>query len=69
MTLITLVMTVCLISSPEACREESLQLQESGSLTQCLFRSMTYIAQWSAEHPALRVKRWRCQPAEVGRMI
>ncbi|MQW88855.1 hypothetical protein [Sinorhizobium saheli] len=66
---VTLVMTVCLASAPEKCREENLQLQDLVSLHQCMFQSVIYVAQWSEQHPALRVKRWRCMLPDVGRMI
>ncbi|THK33613.1 hypothetical protein EHS39_35150 [Ensifer sp. MPMI2T] len=69
MELVTLVMTVCLVSAPERCREESLQLQELGSVTQCMFQSVAYIAQWSQQHPALLVKKWRCKPPDTDQLI
>ncbi|WEX75026.1 hypothetical protein PYH37_000355 [Sinorhizobium numidicum] len=69
MGLVTLVLTVCLISAPERCREENLQFQGHSSLTQCMFQSVIYIAKWSEEHPALRVKRWRCKLQDAGRLI
>ncbi|WP_018237755.1 hypothetical protein [Ensifer sp. BR816] len=66
---ITLVLTVCLVSAPDRCREETLQLQDIASLTQCMFQSVMYIAAWSQEHPALRVKKWRCKLPDFGRGI
>ncbi|WP_234836953.1 ester cyclase [Sinorhizobium meliloti] len=33
---VTLVLTVCLLSAPEKCREERLELEIQDSLTQCL---------------------------------
>lgn len=69
MGMVTLVLTVCLISAPEKCREETVQLREAGSLTQCMSQSIMYIAEWSEQHPALRVKKWRCKPEEIDRLI
>jgi hypothetical protein len=69
MGLVTLVLTVCLVSAPEKCREETLQLQDPGSLTQCMFQSVIYIAKWSEQHPGLRVKKWRCKHPDVGQLI
>jgi hypothetical protein len=28
-----------------------------------------YIAEWSEQHPALRVKKWRCKRPDVGKLI
>ncbi|WP_026621718.1 hypothetical protein [Ensifer sp. WSM1721] len=69
MELVTLILTVCLASAPDRCREETLPLQGPGSLTQCMFRSVMYIAEWSEQHPALRVKKWRCKRPDVGKLI
>ncbi|MBP2233938.1 hypothetical protein J2Z31_000428 [Sinorhizobium kostiense] len=69
MGIVTLVLTVCLVSAPEKCREEIVQLQGAGSLTQCMHQSLFYVAEWSEHHPALRVKKWRCKPAEIDRLI
>ncbi|HXV31247.1 MAG TPA: hypothetical protein VD840_13025 [Sinorhizobium sp.] len=69
MALVTLVMTVCLVSAPDRCREESLQLDEPSSLTQCMFQSVMYIARWSEQHPTLRVKKWQCKFPDVDRFL
>jgi hypothetical protein len=69
MDLVTLVMTVCLVTAPERCREESMQLEAHGSLAQCMFQSPVHIASWSQQHPALRVKKWRCRLPDVDRVI
>ncbi|PDT44686.1 hypothetical protein [Sinorhizobium fredii] len=69
MGLVTIVLTVCLVSAPERCREESLQLDTQVSLTQCMFQSAMFVANWSQLHPALRVKKWRCKLPDVDRVI
>lgn len=69
MEVVTLVLTVCLLSAPERCREEVLRLENTASVTQCMYRSVMYIAEWSEQHPALRVKRWYCKLPDIGRSI
>jgi hypothetical protein len=66
---VTLVLTVCLATAPEKCREETLQFQDLKSLNQCMFQSAVYIAEWSEQHPALRVKKWRCRVADASRPV
>lgn len=58
---VTLVLTVCLLSAPEKCREERLELEIQDSLTQCMFRSVMYVSNWSGQHPGLSVRKWRCE--------
>ncbi|RVH96777.1 hypothetical protein [Sinorhizobium meliloti] len=53
---VTLVLTVCLLSAPEKCREERLELEIQDSLTQCMFRSVMYVSNWSGQH-----RKWRCE--------
>jgi hypothetical protein len=61
MELIDLVLTVCLLSNPEQCRVEHLHFESRGSLAQCMFLAPPEIAKWSAEHPSLKVIRWKCE--------
>lgn len=62
---VTLVLTICLLSAPEKCREERFQLGDQVTLTQCMSRSVMYVAQWSEQHPAFRVTKWRCELPKV----
>jgi hypothetical protein len=64
---VTLVLTVCLISAPEKCREERLHLEIQETLMQCMFRSVMYVSHWSGQHPALSVKTWRCELSVANR--
>lgn len=60
MNLVDLILTVCLTAHPGQCRLERLHFESHGSLMQCTLRAPTEIAKWSEEHPALKVKRWKC---------
>ena len=61
-----LVLFVCLISSPDTCREERLNLSfEEVSSTHCIFGAQPRIAQWSGENPDWRVARWKCSSPRV----
>ena len=61
MELIDLVLTVCLVADTGKCRIEHLHFERRGSLAQCMFLAPPEIAKWSAEHPALKVVRWKCE--------
>ena len=60
MLFVDLVLTVCLIANPDACREERLMLESNGVLASCMYTAPARIARWTQEHPKLVVKRWKC---------
>jgi hypothetical protein len=69
MDLVNLVMTVCLVASPGKCRQEKLSFESRGSLMTCMFLAQSEIVKWSAEHPALTVKKWLCELPDTGRTL
>lgn len=54
--MLSLVLTVCLMSDPQACREERAPT-EAGLPMECM-QAMT---EWANKHPWLRVTRWACR--------
>jgi hypothetical protein len=60
MNFIDLILTVCTLANPGVCEEQRLPYASGGSLRQCVFAAPPAIAQWSEQHPARRVVRWRC---------
>ncbi len=58
--MIELILTVCALTAPSQCDEQRLQFVSQGSLMQCMMQAPPYIAEWSNEHPAEHVTRWRC---------
>jgi hypothetical protein len=61
MSFLELVLTVCTLAEPVACDERRLMFSsDSGSLHGCMMQAQPFIAQWSGEHPSVRVSRWRC---------
>lgn len=62
-----LLMTVCLIASPDRCREERVTIAEQTvTPMQCMSVSMPMIARWSGEHRNWRVVRWKCREDRGG---
>ena len=56
-----ILMSICLLASPQTCREERIPCSFAGaSATACIVRSQEAIAEWQAGHPLWRVARWRC---------
>lgn len=69
MLMIDLVLTVCLASNPNECRDEHLYFESRGSLIQCMVLAPAEIAKWSMNHPKHRVTRWKCAFPDKGRTI
>jgi hypothetical protein len=69
MDLVSLVLTVCLVASPDKCRDENLLFERRGELTLCMLLAQSEIAKWSAQHPALKVKRWKCAFPDKSRSL
>ena len=70
LAMIELILTVCALNAPTQCDEQRLQFASQESLMQCMMQAPPYIAQWSNEHPAARVVRWRCgYPGQNGEKI
>ena len=66
MDFVNLVMTVCLAAHPGECRVEKLSFESRGNLMTCMFLAQSEIVKWSAEHPALKVKKWKCAFPDTG---
>jgi hypothetical protein len=58
--MIELILTVCALTAAGQCDEQRLQFAAEESLMQCMMQAPPYIAQWTDQHPATRVTRWRC---------
>ncbi len=61
MNLVDLIVLVCSLASPNACREEHLLVETQGPLTACVMQAQPYLAHWIGEHPTLHIVRWRCE--------
>ncbi|MGB3719279.1 MAG: hypothetical protein DIU63_06135 [Proteobacteria bacterium] len=61
--MITLIISACLLSNVNICRDHRIPLTAEVSTVQCLFSAQLQIARWSEEHPQWKVVRWRCRPA------
>jgi hypothetical protein len=69
MNMVDLILRVCLAAQPNNCRDEHLLFESRGSLFQCMILAPTEIAKWSAEHPALKIIRWKCATPDGSQRI
>ena len=59
-----LVLAICMLSSPDTCREERLSVaMEETAPMQCMIGAQAIIAEWTTTHPKWKVEKWRCGPA------
>jgi hypothetical protein len=61
--MIAIVISVCLLSDPGVCRDQTIPLSFDMTPTRCVMAAPPHVARWSEEHPAWRVVRWRCGPS------
>lgn len=58
--MIELVLTVCLVASPGACRDERPEFGAT-SLMGCVVQGQALAARWLEDHPHFTLSRWRCE--------
>jgi hypothetical protein len=56
-----LVLWVCLLAQPAACREERVPTEARAAL---VMECKAAMEEWATGHPWLAVNRWQCRPAE-----
>ncbi len=59
--MIELVLTVCIVTQPETCRDQRLLFDTGATPMQCMMNAQPTVAQWGSEHPKWFVQRWKCQ--------
>lgn len=68
--MIELVLSVCLISAPDTCKDVNLNyMSDRVSPQQCMMRGQITAAQWSAGHPEWRITKFKCEtPREFAKL-
>jgi hypothetical protein len=61
--MIAIILSVCLLSDPGVCRDETIPLDSGISAANCMIKAPPHVARWSEEHPQWGVVRWRCGPS------
>lgn len=60
-------LVTCLIAAPTACVVETVPVIDAETPIGCALMAPPVIARWAADHPARRVVRWTCRPADERR--
>ncbi|HEX5998805.1 MAG TPA: hypothetical protein VFZ16_05330 [Hyphomicrobiaceae bacterium] len=61
--MIAIVLSICLVSDPGICQEQSIHIFREMSPMACAMTAPPHIAKWNDEHPEWHVERWRCRAA------
>jgi hypothetical protein len=61
MDFVQLIVLVCAAANPQQCEEKRLTFESHGSLERCMMEAQPYLAEWSASHPDLVIKRYHCE--------
>jgi hypothetical protein len=64
--MITLVLVVCLSTTPESCREERPIVDVSSAMA-CMLQGQQYAIEWLEEHPKWHLSQWRCEMRPRGK--
>jgi hypothetical protein len=66
--MITLVLIVCLSTTPDVCHEERPPIDVASPMA-CLVQGEIMAAQWMEEHPKWELHGWRCQTGARDKQI
>ncbi len=58
--MISLILVVCLASSPDVCREETPPIDVDSPMV-CMVEGQQIAAEWLEEHPKWSLHAWRCR--------
>lgn len=59
--MLELIVVACLVASPDDCTNHRLRLTVGGmDAGQCMYKSVTRVAQWQQMHRKWKVKSWKC---------
>lgn len=61
-----IILSVCLLASPNSCKKEELHTIADGPPMACLVEGQGHVARWADTHPQWRVVSWKCVPAARG---
>ena len=55
------ILSVCLLSSPNTCKEERVQQSvEQSTPIACVVQGQSTVADWGSAHPQWHINKWRC---------
>jgi len=61
--MLAIILSACLATDPNVCKDYKISLDANTDPTTCVMDAPPYFAKSTEEHPAWRIKRWRCTSA------
>lgn len=62
--MIAIVISACLISNPNVCKDYRVPLAAHVDAKGCLFQAQPHLPRWAEQHPNWAIKSWRCAAAD-----
>lgn len=64
--MLELILTACLLASPDTCKDVRLTIIEQRSVTpqQCFQYGQLELVKWIESNPTWKVTKWKCQVAK-----
>jgi hypothetical protein len=59
-TMISLILVVCLATTPDVCREENPPIDGVSPMV-CMVQGQQIAAEWIEDHPKWSLRAWRCR--------
>lgn len=65
--MMAIILSACLVADPNQCKDFKIPVEvtEDMELGMCTQIAPPYFAQWSEEHPAWQIRRWKCAPLNL----
>lgn len=68
--MVELIITACMIATPDRCRDHRMALNENITIVQCMMPPILQtLVGWAKEHPDWRVQQWTCRDQKVEKDI
>lgn len=64
-----IILTVCLVASPDVCEERTIPIYARLSPVACMMGAQAEIASWKEGRAELDVTRWRCSADSVRKVM
>ena len=58
--MISIIISACLISNPNVCKDYRVPLASNVDAKGCLFQAQPHLPKWAEAHPKWAIKSWRC---------
>jgi len=63
--MIAIVISACLVGSPDVCRDHRIPLAQDVDLAHCAMFAPPHFVKWAERYPNWKIVRWHCTNASV----